>query len=300
MINAKNILVATDFSEGARAALIQAARFASATDARLHVLHVASGESMRDLRALFPEAGPAVESYLHDAARERLEPELQAAGLAKAPEVQVVVGHPAKEIFAAIERVGADLLVIGATGKSDRRMGTVAGRCVRKAQTKVMLVPKDMSGPFKRIVACVDFSELSPLIVRQAAHIARLDGGAVTAVYVYDVPDVSPLLGAVESQITSLTQQYPALMQKRFDDELAAHAGDVDVTFELITSRDYSRGIVDYATRQESDLVVTGTTGRSGIAYALLGTTAEKVMRDVGCAVLAIKADSAKAGSAGG
>ena len=57
----------------------------------------------------------------------------------------------------------------------------------------------------------------------------------------------------------------------------------------MTVCRSYSEGIVRHAADSGTSLVALGTTGRSGIAYLLLGTTAEKVIREVGCAVLAVK-----------
>jgi nucleotide-binding universal stress UspA family protein len=46
--------------------------------------------------------------------------------------------------------------------------------------------------------------------------------------------------------------------------------------------------IVDYAKEQAIDLIVLGTHGRTGLARALLGSVAEKVIRKAPCPVLAV------------
>ena len=46
--------------------------------------------------------------------------------------------------------------------------------------------------------------------------------------------------------------------------------------------------LLDYARRKGIDLVVVGTLGKTNLRYALLGSTAERVVRDSPCSVLAI------------
>jgi len=46
---------------------------------------------------------------------------------------------------------------------------------------------------------------------------------------------------------------------------------------------------LDYATRASIDLIVTGTHGRSGVAHALIGSVAERVVRTAPCPVLTVR-----------
>lgn len=47
--------------------------------------------------------------------------------------------------------------------------------------------------------------------------------------------------------------------------------------------------IVRYATDNETDLIIMGTHGRSGLAHVLLGSVAEKVVRKAPCPVLTVR-----------
>ena len=47
--------------------------------------------------------------------------------------------------------------------------------------------------------------------------------------------------------------------------------------------------IISYAAEAGSDLIVMGTHGRTGLERLLLGSVAEKVMRDAPCSVLVVK-----------
>lgn len=121
---AQQILVATDFSDSADAALGVAAQYARALHARLHLLHIFTAEELEVTR------------LLADAAAE--------AG----PDVPVTVagtgGDPAEEILRYARRQPIDLIVVGThgrTGVSRVLLGSVAERVVRGARCPVLVVP---------------------------------------------------------------------------------------------------------------------------------------------------------------
>jgi nucleotide-binding universal stress UspA family protein len=119
----QQILVATDFSDNAEAAVTFAVRTAGALGARLHLLHVLVPGEMDVARLLAYTAS--------------------AAG----PTVSVVAtaaGHPAEEILRYATKHGIDLIVIGAhgrTGLSRLLLGNVAERVLRAARCPVLVVP---------------------------------------------------------------------------------------------------------------------------------------------------------------
>jgi nucleotide-binding universal stress UspA family protein len=121
---AQQVLVATDFSEVADAALRVAVRYARLLQARLHLLHVFDPEEtdVADLLAdAAAEAGPGVP--------------VVSAGAG---------GDPAEEILRYARRHPIDLIVVGThgrTGVSRVLLGSVAERVVRGARCPVLVVP---------------------------------------------------------------------------------------------------------------------------------------------------------------
>lgn len=286
MAHLTSILAATDFSDAATTAIAQAARLANATGAQLHVLHTASSGAADELAAFFPDTQEYGFTDFLDALRERIAAQLKAAGAPETARIHVNTGNAFRAIVAAIEEFRPDLLVIGSTGVSGRRLGTIGGKCVRKVACDVLLIPAESVGPFMHITACIDFSDLSPVVLQRAAALSGIDNASLVALYANERVDSSIYIkGPSLEQINAL----PGIIAARFDNELRHHTGDLPVTLNVTTCDSYSTGIVRFAEDTKTDLVVTGTTGRSRIAYMLLGTTAEKVIREVGCAVLAVK-----------
>ena len=284
----RTILVATDFSAASEAAMAAAVRLAAASGARLHAVHAVRHDAGDDLVVAVPEMASEIDRYLRETGEKRLREAATAAGVPESAVLHVAVGSPAREVLQLAERVGADLIVLGATGAGGRRFGSVVSRCVRKADAKVLLVPAGQGGPFGRIVVGVDFSEPSRAALEDAARLARADGATVDAVHVYEVPWELARWGAPPKDANRMADAIRAALDHRLRGMVPADAG-AEVRCVLVRAVDYAKAIVGYAQEHGADLVVVGTTGRTPLGYWLLGTTAEQVMRDAACAVLALR-----------
>lgn len=120
----RQILVATDFSDSAEAALAVAAEYARALHADLHVFHVFSRDEVEVTRLLSEAASRA------------------------GSEIKVTVGgaggNPAEEILRYAGHHPIDLIVVGThgrTGVSRVLLGSVADRVIRGSTCPVLVVP---------------------------------------------------------------------------------------------------------------------------------------------------------------
>ncbi|WP_242343777.1 universal stress protein [Anaeromyxobacter terrae] len=134
---AARICCAIDFSEASLLALVEAAELARWSGAELRLIHVHAvpeGE-------VRPEAFEMSAVDLHrDVAVWRAEAERRTGALVNA---EVVAGDPATEILRLARHCDADLLVLGARGRSapgGRRLGSVAARVAREAPCPVIVV----------------------------------------------------------------------------------------------------------------------------------------------------------------
>ena len=121
---ARQILVATDFSDRAEAALAVAVQYARALGATLHVFHV------------FSAAEVEVTRLLADAAAR--------AGADVPVTVSGAGGDPAEEILRYAAGHPIDLIVVGThgrTGVSRVLLGSMAERVMRGARCPVLVVP---------------------------------------------------------------------------------------------------------------------------------------------------------------
>ncbi len=284
----KNIIVATDFSPGSKAALIQGSRLASQHGATLHYLHIVPKGGSNVPGTNPPDSGPDLDAGVTEQALAYMDNQLQEIGARGLSIVRF--GRPLAEIEAVAKSTEADLLVIGATGEHGKRWGTVSSRCVRRGPSRVLLVPPEHTAPFKRVLACVDLSDSTQSVLQLAVGMAATDGAETTALHCFEVPWERARFGTgVPSNALELTDEYQASLQRQYRSVTSQVLASQAPPLKLLQAIDPGTAIVRYASESETDLVVTGTTSRTGLAYMLLGTTAEKIMRDTSCSVLSLK-----------
>lgn len=144
MIALKTILVATDFSVEADAALLYGRALARTFGATLELLHVADNIYLRLGSDTFIPP-PELQSGLEAAARQQLDELLVDNDPSPLPtkSIVVVASVPALAIVEHAKKARVDLIVIGTHGRgavAHLLMGSVAERVVRTAPCPVLTV----------------------------------------------------------------------------------------------------------------------------------------------------------------
>ncbi|AWM35249.1 universal stress protein [Hymenobacter nivis] len=268
----KNILVATDFSPEAHHAFEVAVQLAQLTGGQLTLLHVL--EDADEPGGAFSTVGGPVSGHsidqiftikLMEATKRRMHAlEAEAAEWAPGVPVQdvVEVARVGEGILTAIERYGADLVVVGARGHGAMEhffVSSTTERLIRLAPCPVLTV-KHPQPAFKvqNIVFPSDFS---------AEAAGALDGlRQVLAAF----PDATlHLLHVAAGAGGHVAQQQ---MQDFAQQHQLAHC----LTAEIDANRT-SVGIEEYARRVAADVVVIPTHVRSGLSHFLGTSIAETV-----------------------
>lgn len=284
----KNILVAVDFSDCSKAALAQAVRIAGWNGAKLHAIHVIEPLVVSNVAWSMHATDSDATDLVYRQAHARLAAWIQEAG--GQAEISVVVGVPIHEVLVQVRAVSADLLIAGARGSTApiQGAGTLASKLARKAPTKVLLVSEGGAVPFRRIVACVDFSPASGLAVEQATRVAGREGSEIHCLHVFyppwrrlhyraPTPEASP----------DFQKQYTDALQGRLEEFVDQHEG-FDLRCVLFPWSSYAQGIAQYAKEVKADLVILGRRGHTTLRYIVMGSTAERLLRELPCSVLTV------------
>jgi len=136
----KTVLHANDGSEPAFRALALAIAIAKQNAAALHLVCVEEIPPMPEYLEEIREAKGTAARRFHTVV-ERARRLAKAEGLDL--HVHILVGHPVRVIVDLAPRIGADLMVIGATGHSalyERLIGSRADRIVQMADCPVLVV----------------------------------------------------------------------------------------------------------------------------------------------------------------
>lgn len=141
---------------------------------------------------------------------------------------------------------------------------------------------------FRRIVCPTDFSPTAEAAARHAASLARAYSGELLLLHV--LPQVHyPLRGL------GMAEAFPHLQQElhvRAKERLAAAANTlgngITIRTELRDGEAYEQ-VLACARENKADVIVMGTHGHTGLKHALLGSTAERVVRLAECPVLTVR-----------
>lgn len=147
------------------------------------------------------------------------------------------------------------------------------------------------------ILFATDGSQGSSTAEAYAFALARSWSASLTVLHVLEFPSgLDP-----ENPVNRL---YLAELMKQATQELVelkARAADRGISAETkIATGIPSEEVLAAATGEESDLIVVGTRGKTGLAHVLLGSTAERIIRTAPCPVLAVRAERYVEERAGG
>lgn len=291
MLHIKTILCPTDLSDASVRSTPLATHFARVHGAVLHLLHVHLLHAMSSEKdeGPFPgeeEARTALETSAGDLSWNQVVHRVE-RGINAAP-----------TIIDYADANDVDLIVMGSHGRRGFRrlmLGSVTEEVVRSARRPVLVVrhEEDAAPPtgVDRLIVPVDFSPASKQAVAAALDLAAT----------LDVP--IELLHAVEP-IPYVQMAYPIAVD---DGEFRAHAQrrldeiveELDTSHELRTTvavDTAEQAVIDAAYGSASPLVVMASHGHSGLARILLGSTTERLLRNVPCPVLVAPAGDEKEG----
>ncbi len=73
-------------------------------------------------------------------------------------------------------------------------------------------------------------------------------------------------------------------------ERILADLQDAGISSEFVVTRGYPEAvIVELARDKSADVIVMGTRGRTGLAHVVLGSIAERVLREAPCPVVTVK-----------
>lgn len=271
----ERILVPTDGSGPANAALEYAGEIAARERITVHVLHV-----------IDPDADPAEAGDLLADGRAW-------AGDTDAPVIdEIQTGEPRDAILEYAAEYGVDAIVMGTRGRRGvgrLLLGSVTESVVRDADVPVLVVrgaPEVRRRyPFETILVPSDGSDHAEVALERALAIARHHDATV---HVLSVVDVTP--AGIDDR-TDLRLERLEDSARQVVDEAVAAAEESGV--DAVSAVQYGstdQRIRTYVDDVDADLVVMGTHGRSGLERLLLGSATERVLRTATTPVLTVRA----------
>ena len=304
----KKILLVCDRESEHDELLARAVSLAKSNGARITLIDPVSSEP-GELSAIFaalPGAhGQEVGQELLNFHRARLSA-IGATVTAQGVEVRTLVpqGVVFLEIIREVLRSGHDLVMKGAEGDRagwPQLFGSTDLHLLRKCPCPVWIMKKGMAPGYARVLAAVDpdpvdeeKSALDRLILDLATSLSKMDDSELHVVHAWrlvgeDSFRYSAFLRASEAEIERLLEEEEGRHRSRLDTVLEGYPiADRGKRVHLLKGEAGSL-IPELARNTRGDLIVMGTVGRTGISGFFIGNTAEAILGQVNCSVLAVK-----------
>jgi nucleotide-binding universal stress UspA family protein len=152
------------------------------------------------------------------------------------------------------------------------------------------------SNIYRKIMVATDGSEFVRGAVATAIGIARLSEAKLYAVYVIPDDELS-VTYPKDAQLEKVFVDYFRTEGKEATAYVETSGRDEKIEVEsVILEGSPANEIVDFAEKNDIDLIVMGTHGKTGIRRFLLGSVAENVVRYSKKAVLVVRGKNIKTG----
>jgi nucleotide-binding universal stress UspA family protein len=286
MISIKTILCPVDFFPASDAAVNYAAGLAANYEAGIHLLHVITPLPAMPYEYAI-DTSPIVKSMEDEAKAElqNLSDKVKAAGINV--EYEVRAGDVYEEIKRSMDSVKPQIIVMGTHGRRGVErwfMGSTTEKLLRHSPVPLITISgtgeKAGTPRFRRILVTTDFSEGTADALAYAFSVAQENESQITLLHV--VHDVAADVSGKYRD--SLIQG----VRTQLDDLVPAEATPwCDVNTEVETGVPY-RIILRAIEDQKIDLLVMNIHGKGMLDRALLGSTAERVVRVAPCPVMLI------------
>jgi len=140
----------------------------------------------------------------------------------------------------------------------------------------------------KKILCAVDFSEMSPKVAEYALNLGKSLGASVNALYV--APSLSQYVGfhVPPASIENFVGEIVTGAEKTMDTFVQENFEGIDVKGDVVSGY-AAEEILDYAVKNNMDMIIMGTHGRKGIDRVLFGSVSEKVVKSAEMPVLTIR-----------
>lgn len=288
MIHVDRVLFPTDGSDCAERARQHALHLANQFEANLHIVQVEEREVQ--LTDVVDVKASDILADLHGLPDEGYAP------LAEPRVFERTITYPsaAGGILTYATEHDTHLIVLGTHGRRGMRrlvLGSVAEEVIRRSPRPVVTVGRGAVAPEAMEGGCmlvpVDFSEFQDRLLAHAREIARVYGMDVVLLHVIETEGVPEVYGVRAANIDL------GVLEERAEEALAEEVESlqdqgIDASVEIRRGHPADQTL-EAAVEMDASFITIATHGRTGIERVLMGSVAEKVIRQARCPVCTVK-----------
>ena len=236
-----------------------------------------------------------LKAYLESTAKALNSPELKIS-------IAVANGIVAEQISDFVEKYKIDLVVISTHGHSGIKrwmIGSVAVKVIHSVKTPVLLIKSQAASPEKakieKILLPVDGSPFSKAPIPYIEEIIRGTKAKVILLQAAEPPivpsyeegrPISPTWQKFKDDLWAQLEEHDSKNLKKLEVELASRG--MNVTSQVVRG-DAPESIIETAGKENVDLIVMSTHGRTGVNRWAFGSVASRIVEESDQPVLLIR-----------
>lgn len=272
----QKILVPVDFGEASLKAFDTAVMLSGYFLSEITLLHVIQADKVSEEteKLILKNIHAEMHKMLNDLVFENV----------KSVEILTEKGNPIERITEVAQSKEMNLIIMGEGNHSENehfKLGSTTERMMQKNEIPLMVVKNEPVKTPKKILCPVDFSESSKRALANAIFLSNRLGARLTIMNVFTPIEVFSYWINVDNKKENQLQFQQ--QKTEFDDFMKDFHINKDFHIVKIAQGEPEEEILKEIRNQGTDLLMMGTTGKTGLSKILLGSVTEKVTREVPC-----------------
>lgn len=282
----KRILVATDFSKSSDNVVENAIDVAKIFESEIVLIYV------------LPEdiGSKKASDLLYDFAKKQLDilnTRIQDLGISTLSPI-LEIGDFSEKIVESSEKLNVNIIFAGAGEKVEDnliKLGSNAQKIIKKSSKPVFIVNEKTSLNIRKILCPIDFSLESKRALSNAIALAHKFNACLIVISVYEVSQLFHISNTIQMD------EHLNTMRKNCENKMDSFLNeftlvDIELTKEVKPGKPATE-ILNAIKEHDVDLLIMGTTGKSGINRILIGSVTESVIREIPCSFITLKKEDA-------
>ena len=274
MVLLENILAVVDRSDSSKKAIDQTILLAQVFKSKVTLIHVIQTDGLSE----------QTKKIIHDSVSAHLS-EIVYELTFKNIDVETIIreGIPYDTLIHETQISDYNVLIIGASNKEkcQSKLGVSIEKLARKILIPLWVVKNDESDTMKNILCPVDFSDASKRALSNAITLAKYFESELIILNIY-IP--------FEAYATRIEYD----LKKENEDRKSKQKGELisflkifdlrEINYSIkVETGDPANAILRFIASHRIDLLLIGTTGKTGLKRMLMGSVTEEVIRELPC-----------------
>ena len=140
----------------------------------------------------------------------------------------------------------------------------------------------------KKILTPTDFSPQSKEALRYAVELAKVHEAEILLAHVMEPPIYPTMFEGAAVAVPPLDESFRKQLEEHLESVRQEEVGDIPSKISVREGSPCTE-LSELAQEEDVDLIVIATHGYTGLKHMLLGSTAEKMVRNAPCPVLTVR-----------